>query len=262
MVKLTARTPDMQAQSCAFFVFMAYRTRTLLRSFSMDPATLQKLDRKARAAFVSYLRGSDFQGFIMRFLPKPAWWNLLGWYQLQKAHLPFKEINLELAAQGNLVLGLVLMWNRALTGQPGKVAPALVLGTYDFSPRGLEELLQVAWHINDCRSHEDAQVRQQAEGIFEDEDFHFYRRRALPPLLGVPSHYVLFDSLVSGDLMLPFTMDGEWMELPFTLLFANLEGEVLASAVAPRTVALPVIKAMIAGGPPGGMLSRFELATG
>ena len=63
-----------------------------------------------------------------------------------------------LAAEGKPVLGLVLMRNMALN-DPKMAAGALVLGSFDTSPGGLQELLEVATCMESLRQKGDETSR-------------------------------------------------------------------------------------------------------
>src|SRR5688572_20264612 len=120
----------------------------------MDAKRKNTVIETARASFRAYLRSAAFRRYVRRLQRKPSRWNLAGWYQYLRAHLPLKEIGMALTSEGELLLGLVLMRNVTLA-DPSTAAPALVLGSFDFSVTGLEELYSVAERIEALRADPD-----------------------------------------------------------------------------------------------------------
>ncbi len=152
-----------------------------------------------------------------------------------------------LTREGEIVLGLVLMRNTVLSDK-ASAAPALVLGSFDFSVAGFEELYAVAERIETLRNDPDPSSRRAVEEIYEDEEYRMFRRRALPSCVAAPSHVMLFDELMRGDDFFELEFGEVTVPSPFVVMFANRSspaGGLLVSAVVPRPVAEPVLQYLV-----------------
>lgn len=197
---------------------------------------LEKLTLDARKQVRTYLRSSAFQGFILKATRKPAWWNIFGWWFYQQEHLKWKERLEPLTREGQLAIGIVLMQNSLLSKKKNAVAPALVLGSFDFSARGFLELEFTAMKMAMSQQLLDPAASAEVEGVFADQEYQIFRKRPLPPAIEAPGHIFLFDELIRSDDRISI---GEGME---AVAILSLHPPGKPSLVLPRKLAADLVE--------------------
>jgi len=155
-----------------------------------------------------------------------------------------RQVGEALAQEGELILGLVVMRNRLLGGHEA-VAPALILGSFDFSVAGMDVLDGVYDRFHALGDHADPAIRNAIHQIFEDEDYRPFRRRELPACVAAPRHIVLFDEFMRGDDFFEAELEDKPGPLPFVAMFANRNAPQVFSLVIPGKISRMVLEFLV-----------------
>jgi len=189
--------------------------------------------------FAAYVRSAAFARYFGRLHRKPAWWDVAGRMRFASTLRALRQFGVALTQEGELVLGLVLMRNTVLADRE-TAAPALILGSFDLSPAGFETLHIVAGRLDAMRSTDES-----VAAIFEDDEYQIYRRRELPSGVAAPAHVMLFDELMRGSDFIDWKLEEMTVPDPFVVMFANRNAPILASAVVPKEIAMPVLQYLV-----------------
>ena len=205
----------------------------------------QQAIQGARQEFQAYLGSIAFWRYVFRLRKKFAWTELEGWWWCIRMRRLLRYFGRHLARKGDILLGVVVMRNTLLANSHA-AAPALVLGSFNFSATGMDELIDVAKRFDALRTSTDDSARDAVRAILADEEYKQFRRRPLPVSVGAPDHLLLFDELMRGEDFFELEYSGDSIPCPFVVLFANRNEPVLTSAVVPRKVAKPVVEYLLA----------------
>jgi hypothetical protein len=202
---------------------------------TLEAARRESLVHWMREQFHEYINGPQFVQFCEKLAPGAG---RAGAKQLREAYR-------FLALAGQPVVACTLMRNVILEKED-EAAPALVMGTFDFTPRGWRNVVQAA--IAMANAEASPETRTASARIMADEEYQIFRRRKLPP--EIPGHegIYLFDELMRGSDLPDISIDHERETNPITVLLA-VPQEDGPSATMPREISQEALKRMIAGIP-------------
>lgn len=218
-------------------------------------------DYLIRDAHVGYLRSREFDAYFRKLHRPPRWRYVLavpmivslagvgvGLGLITSAWLTNRKrrrIRLEMitAAERSVpVMAYPIMANRALMGRKGKVAPALVIATFEPDVK-MDEMAALARRMM-MVAHQDVSRETMATVIemVEDERYTPGRRRVVPEDLSGGRRVYAFDLMLIGDYLPTETLEvplvpclaepgeaGTIQMIPWWIVARALEGEACAS---------------------------------
>jgi len=194
-----------------------------------------------RYDYFQYVNSPLYAGFIEKEFGSLGWRRILLQWSISSQTRNERVVSRELASQGQLVLGSVVLANSGL--HELEVAPALILGTFDTSAHGFIELIRVQNAIWAADESGDSGIIDAVDSIYADLDFDKYRRRPVPAALNAPPEMFFFDQKIRRDDMstLRYTTEEGDIDFPIVSMLASLPDEHHAADVLPQPISRSIV---------------------
>lgn len=171
-------------------------------SKSNRPDAFEELTRRLRVGLVNYVSSPHFRKFVIRGLNQGIlrWWHPIHRLAISRIVKDRTKKAMQVASNGLPMVGLVMMQNVSLRNR-NTASSALIIGSFEFSPEGVENLDRFAEQVDRCklRMSDEPAFHEYLAGIYSDEEYTEGRRRLVPPEYTEGEEIFFMDVMMRGD---------------------------------------------------------------